>query len=53
VRAKPPEIDDNAVFLNIPYDDRFKRPYIAYISGLTHLGLWPRATIEIQAAKTD
>jgi hypothetical protein len=47
VRAKPPERFANTVFLNIPYDDQFKRLYIAYISGLIHLGLTPRATIEI------
>jgi hypothetical protein len=51
VRAKSPETDSIAVFLNIPYDDRFERLYIAYISGLTHLGLRPRATIEIPGGR--
>ncbi len=36
-----------AVFLNIPYDDRFRRLYLAYITGLTQLGLEPRATLGI------
>jgi hypothetical protein len=39
------------VFLNIPYDNRFRRLYIAYISGLVHLGLKPRATIEIPGSR--
>jgi hypothetical protein len=47
VRAKSPEFSDNTVFLNIPYDGGFRRLYLAYISGLIHLGLKPRATIEI------
>lgn len=42
-----PESSARSVFLNIPYDDRFKRLYLAYISGLIHLGLTPRATVEI------
>jgi len=47
VPVQPPEHSNKAVFLNIPYDDRFRRLYFAYISGLIHLGLDPRATIEI------
>jgi hypothetical protein len=37
----------NAVFLNIPYEDRFRRLYLAYIVGLVHLGLEPRVTLGI------
>lgn len=37
----------NDVFLNVPYDDRFRRQYLAYIVGLTLLGLNPRATLGI------
>lgn len=51
VRAKPPESDSRSVFLNIPYDSRFKRLYVAYICGVTHLGLKPRATIEIPGGR--
>jgi hypothetical protein len=51
VRAKPPERLNNAVFLNIPYDERFSRLYLAYISGLIHLGLDPRATVEISGGQ--
>jgi hypothetical protein len=47
VRAKPLELTNKTVFLNIPYDGRFGRLYLAYISGLIHIGLTPRATIEI------
>jgi hypothetical protein len=37
----------NAVFLDIPYEDRFRRLYLAYIVGLVHLGLEPRVTLGI------
>jgi hypothetical protein len=42
-----PPVVPNAVFINIPYDKRFQRLYLAYIVGLTHLGLQPRATLGI------
>jgi hypothetical protein len=45
--APIPSVQPNAVFLNIPYDDRFRRQYLAYIVGLTQLGLEPRATLGI------
>lgn len=42
-----PSVSKNAVFLNIPYDSNFRSLYLAYIVGLTHLGLEPRATLGI------
>lgn len=51
VRAREPKVAFNAVFLNIPYDEKFRRLYLAYISGLVHLGLQPRATLEISGAE--
>ena len=48
--ATPPVVP-NAVFLNIPYDQRFRNLYIAYIVGLAHLGLQPRATLGIPGGK--
>lgn len=45
--VQAPEPGRDTVFLNIPYDDRFCRLYLAYISGLVYLGLDPRATVEI------
>lgn len=42
-----PVVSPKAVFLNIPYDERFRRLYLAYIVGLTHLGLQPKATLGI------
>jgi hypothetical protein len=42
-----PLVQANAVFLNIPYDERFRRLYLAYIVGLTELGLQPCATLGI------
>ncbi|MBI4517158.1 MAG: hypothetical protein HY699_15235 [Deltaproteobacteria bacterium] len=35
------------VFLNIPYDAKFERLYLAFIAGLTGLGLDPRCVLEI------
>ena len=40
-------VDENAVFLNIPYDQEFRRLYVAYIAGLYHFGLKPRVTLGI------
>ncbi len=34
-------------FLNIPYDKNFERLFLAYIAGISALGLTPRATLEI------
>lgn len=34
-------------FLNIPYDARYGRLYLAFIAGLSAYGLAPRATLEI------
>jgi hypothetical protein len=44
---RAPAVDLNAVFLNIPYDDRFRRLYLAYLVGLYHFGLKPRVTLGI------
>jgi hypothetical protein len=38
------------VFLNIPYDQKFQKLYIAYIAGLSAFGLVPRATLEIRSS---
>ena len=42
-----PRIKQNAVFLNIPYDDQFEDLYLAYIVGLTQLGLEINATLAV------
>lgn len=47
MRPRLPEQFESTVFLNIPYDGQFRRLYLAYISGLIHLGLKPCATLEI------
>jgi hypothetical protein len=47
----PPPVKLNAVFVNIPYDERFRRLYLAYIVGLTSLGLEPRATLGIAGSE--
>lgn len=41
----------SAVFLNIPYDERFQKLYLAYIAGLTAIGLVPRAVLEIPTSQ--
>lgn len=38
------------VFLNIPYDKKFERLYLAYIAGISAFGLVPRATLEIPSS---
>ena len=38
------------VFLNIPYDKQFERLFLAYISGISAIGMVPRATLEITAS---
>jgi hypothetical protein len=45
VRPKSSSLTTNAVFLNIPYDQRFRSLYLAYIAGLVHLGFVPRVTL--------
>jgi hypothetical protein len=42
-----PAVTEDAVFLNIPYDENFERPYLAYIVGLVQLGLEPRVTLGV------
>jgi hypothetical protein len=42
-----PRVEQDAVFLNIPYDLQFERLYLDYIVGLTVLGFVPRATLGI------
>jgi len=51
VPARPHKLPENSVFLNIPYDEAFRRPYLAYLTGLVHLGLDPHATIEIPSGR--
>jgi hypothetical protein len=45
VRQDVERVSQNAVFLNIPYDESFRSLYLAYIAGLTHLGFLPRVTL--------
>jgi hypothetical protein len=43
-KRKKPRVE---VFLNIPYDKKFERLFVAYIAGVSAFGLSPRATLEI------
>jgi hypothetical protein len=45
VRQQVDGVSQNAVFLNIPYDQKFRSLYLAYIAGLVHLGFVPRVTL--------
>lgn len=38
---------DGHVFLNVPYDDRYERLFIALVAGCVGLGLTPRSVLEI------
>jgi hypothetical protein len=40
-------VTQDAVFLNLPYDQKFRPLYLAYIAGLMHLGFVPRVTLEL------
>jgi len=44
--AKPKKSRDK-VFLNIPYDKKFERLFLAYIAGISAYGMVPHATLEI------
>ena len=46
-RGSEDESDRPDVFLNIPYDTKFERTYLAYVAGLSAFGLVPRATLEL------
>ena len=43
----PRAAGDPDVFLNVPYDPRFLDIFLAYIAGISALGLYPRTTLEI------
>lgn len=47
----PPPARANTVFLNIPYDNRFRRLYVAYLVGLIYLGLKPRVTLGLPGGR--
>ncbi len=51
VPTRAPDVSEKSVFLNIPYDERFRSLYLAYIAGLAHIDLRPRATIEIPGGR--
>jgi len=40
-----------SVFLNLPYDRRFKSLYLAYIAGVSAFGMTPRTTLEISGSE--
>ena len=48
--ATPPAAPD--VFLNVPYDPDFEELFLAYVCGVTGLGLVPRAALEINSSKS-
>ena len=49
---KKPQVEPDSVFLNVPYDEKFKKTYLAYLSGLVSLGLNPKATLAIPGGVT-
>lgn len=50
-RVPRPRRDPADVFLNIPYDEKFQRLFLAYIAGLAAFGLVPRASLEIPGSQ--
>jgi hypothetical protein len=49
--AQLPELSERGVFLNVPYDARFQPLYVAYIVGLTQLGLTPVMPLAIPGGR--
>jgi hypothetical protein len=49
-RSAGAETQDSA-FLNVPYDRRYERLYLAFIAGLSAFGLAPRATVELSGSE--
>jgi hypothetical protein len=47
-----PRVERDSVFLNIPYDAKFQPLYLAYIVGLSELGLTPKSTLAIPGGVT-
>jgi len=45
---KPQDRAEDSVFLNVPYDSLFVRPFLAYLCGICAYGLIPRTTLELQ-----
>jgi hypothetical protein len=41
----------DAAFLNVPYDRRYERLYLAFIAGLSAFGLTPHATVELAGSQ--
>jgi hypothetical protein len=50
--VKKLQVEPDSVFLNIPYDKKFIKIYLAYLSGLVSLGLNPKATLAIPGGVT-
>jgi hypothetical protein len=40
-------VSPESAFINIPYDDPYADLYLAFIAGLTALGIDPRAAVEV------
>jgi len=40
-------VRQKSVFLNLPYDARFRTLFVAYVAGTGAFGLIPRATLDI------
>jgi hypothetical protein len=42
---------DKSAFLNVPYDARYRKLFLAFIAGLSAYRLTPRATLEIPGGR--
>jgi len=45
------KVDPDTVFLNVPYDKEFESLYLAFIAGLSGLGLIPQAVLQIPGSE--
>jgi hypothetical protein len=45
-------LDEKSVFLNIPFDERYRSLFVALVAGLTALGRSPRSVLEISTGRS-
>jgi hypothetical protein len=53
ISSAPAPIDEQSVFLNVPFDAEYSSLFIALIAGLTALGRTPRCVLEVPSDGRD
>jgi hypothetical protein len=47
VRRRPPEVSENAVFINVPYDEAYEPIFIALFTAILAVGRTPHCVLEL------